>query len=105
LHDYIYQDASFNSFKEYINFIKLIDDTNYAKFEWQANQFAGYLLVPSIKLYQEFIKLIRSDPIVIDDISINPAMGMITIINKLSDVFKASSSVTERRLSCERISL
>jgi Zn-dependent peptidase ImmA (M78 family) len=39
---------------QYYNFITNTDDKEYNSFEWQANEFAGRLLVPKRKLTEEF---------------------------------------------------
>jgi len=62
LHEYIYKEIYFNSIDEWRNFLISVPAFDYKNFEWQANEFAGRLLVPreelanEIKLTMKYIK-------------------------------------------------
>ncbi len=59
LHGYLYQDNGINieNPKEYYDFITHFPDKEYRSFEYQANQFAGRLLVPRQKLIEEVLNI------------------------------------------------
>ena len=59
LHKYIFSSFDFESPGEWRNFILNVPDKEYSGFEWQANEFAGRLLVPFSKLKNEFDKAIK----------------------------------------------
>jgi len=46
LHDYIYNNLDITTPDDYFDFIQYLPDHDYRAFEWQANEFAGRLLVP-----------------------------------------------------------
>jgi Zn-dependent peptidase ImmA (M78 family) len=50
LHQYAYSQFDFASPYEWRNFIQNIPEKEYGNFEWQANEFAGRLLVPYVEL-------------------------------------------------------
>jgi len=50
LHDYIYRQVDFKRIEEWLDFINKIPSEEWAKVEWQADEFAGQLLVPLEKL-------------------------------------------------------
>jgi len=56
LHAYMYKQFYFKNRDEWKQLIKNIPAPNRDKFEWQANEFAGLLLVPRKILRQEFEK-------------------------------------------------
>ena len=59
LHKYIFSLFDFESPAEWRNFILNVPDKEYSGFEWQANEFAGRLLVPFSKLKNEFDKALK----------------------------------------------
>lgn len=50
LHRDVYGSVPFASIEEWIDFVEKIPPPEYQKIEWQADQFAGQLLMPSLKL-------------------------------------------------------
>lgn len=59
LHKYIFIAFDFESPEEWTNFILNAPEKEYSGFEWQANEFAGRLLVPFPELKYELDKAIR----------------------------------------------
>ncbi|MDP3028711.1 MAG: ImmA/IrrE family metallo-endopeptidase [Deltaproteobacteria bacterium] len=59
LHKYILPSIDFNSPEEWRNFILNVPEKEYSGFEWQANEFAGRLLVPYPELVTEFDKILK----------------------------------------------
>jgi hypothetical protein len=53
LHEYIYKEILFNTINEWREFIINVPAFDYKNFEWQANEFAGRLLVPREELVSE----------------------------------------------------
>ncbi len=88
LHRIFYGSFEIQSCEDYIKFISNLSDADYSKLEWQANEFAGKLLVSEKELINELEKLrdgldVRTDS--------DP-----TII--LANIFKVSKKVLEVRL-------
>jgi len=54
LHRRIFQDLAFSTIEEWTEVYQAIDSDDYGKLEFQANAFAGYLLMPSFALVQDF---------------------------------------------------
>ena len=59
LHKYILSLIDFESPEEWRNFILNVPEKEYSGFEWQANEFAGRLLVPYPELMTEFDKILK----------------------------------------------
>lgn len=59
LHKYIFSSFDFESPEEWSNFVNTVPEKEYSNFEWQANEFAGRLLVPFSELKNEFDKAIK----------------------------------------------
>jgi Zn-dependent peptidase ImmA (M78 family) len=55
LHKHIYSTFNVESPEEYLDFIMTFPEEEYRGFEWQANEFAGSLLVPKTKLIEEVL--------------------------------------------------
>jgi hypothetical protein len=53
LHKYIYQEFCIDTPEEYYDFVMNFPEPEYRSFEWQANEFAGSLLVPRTRLLEE----------------------------------------------------
>ncbi len=58
LHKYVYSQLEFGSPKDLFNFIMNVPESEYNDFEWQANEFAGRLLVPRDALVTEIEKIL-----------------------------------------------
>lgn len=59
LHRYVYSEFDFTSPAEWQDFILNIPEKEYGNFEWQANEFAGRLLVPYIELHKALDDALR----------------------------------------------
>ena len=59
LHGYIHDNFNIQIPKDYYNFITNANNEDYGKFEWQANEFAGRLLVPRYMLIDEIKKILE----------------------------------------------
>ncbi len=59
LHKYILSSFDFETPDEWRNFILNVSEKEYGGFEWQANEFAGRLLVPYPQLTTEFDKILK----------------------------------------------
>jgi hypothetical protein len=57
LHRHIYKELPFSTPEEWRDFVLKLSEKEYGNFEWQANEFAGRLLVPREKLILELEKL------------------------------------------------
>lgn len=51
LHGYIYETFEIDTPQEYLNFVMNFPENEYKSFEWQANEFAGSLLVHRTRLF------------------------------------------------------
>jgi Zn-dependent peptidase ImmA (M78 family) len=62
LHDYLYEENKINisTSKDYYKFITNFPEKEYKSFEYQANQFAGRLLVPPKRLAEEVKKIYQT---------------------------------------------
>ncbi len=57
LHRHVYEELHFESPREYADFVLNMPESEHRKFEWQANEFAGRLLVPRSNLHEEIQKV------------------------------------------------
>ena len=60
LHKIFYEQFKIKDIDSYINFLSNIDDKEYGYLEYQANCFAGYFLVPSNHLEEQFKKHLKN---------------------------------------------
>jgi hypothetical protein len=60
LHGKVYQDVSFESVEEWVDFIQSISDDDYNWLEWHCHEFAGLLLVEGNLLKQKFESRVQS---------------------------------------------
>ncbi|WCL50812.1 ImmA/IrrE family metallo-endopeptidase [Leptospira sp. GIMC2001] len=88
LHRSFYGSYDVNSCEDYRNFISNLSESDYSRLEWQANEFAGGLLVSKKDLVDELEKL--RDNFNVRKVS-DPAM-------LLANKFKVSKQVVEVRL-------
>ena len=108
LHKHIY-----NNYKrqiitpeEWKNFIVDMSDTEYRDFEWQANEFAGRLLVPSDKLgaaIGEAYGALKADKKLIAYLNKDPDAVLSRVSPQLCRIFGVSESVIERRVEREKL--
>ena len=98
LHDNIYKQCKFNKMDEWKEFIENFPEKEYSWLEWQANEFAGLVLVPSHHLKRRLsyhVKQLKALKIENDDVILDRA------IEFLSKDFIVSAEVIRRRLSRE----
>lgn len=103
LHEYAYTSNGFSDYQSYSDFISSFDEKTYKQFEWQANMFAGYLLVPTATLTQRAFHIMHTDKTVIDDYAIDRGMGLFSLTERLVEDFSVSNSVIDRRLREESL--
>lgn len=105
LHRSIYDKYEVETEEEYYSFIENIPEEEYSGFEWQANEFAGRLLVPRNKLIEEvqnvydtankrkLIKILETYPMEI----------LARVSHKLCKPFGVLTNVIERRVKEEKL--
>lgn len=101
LHPEILKGAPRDSIDSYLKFVNSIGDEAHRWLEWQANCFAGLILVPSKPLLEKFReaeKMAATNGFAIDDLS---TRGYIA--DWISDFFVVSSQVVESRLTYDGI--
>lgn len=106
LHRYTYKNLPASSPDEWKEFILNMPDKEYASFEWQANEFAGRLLVPRGLLIQEIkdaYEELKSNQILIDYLERNPDAVLARVSPKLCKPFGVSTEVIERRVDRESL--
>ncbi len=97
---------NFNNEYEYIDFIQGIDEKEYKFFEWQANYFAGNLLVPRYELSLEINKIMsifEIDPVLSGILIENPVQVLEGISSSISKKFGVSDEVIIRRANDEKL--
>jgi len=104
-HDYIYKNMNFESSEQWKRFVLQIPDDQYGNFEYQANEFAGRLLVPRGELIGQIEKAteyLRKNNLTryLED---NPDAVLSSISPLISRQFGVSSGVIERRIDRERL--
>lgn len=103
LHKETYAKLSINSPEEWQFFVRNLSEAEYSRFEWQANEFAGRLLVPRDILAAEIEKV--RDRIVREGLGsfleANPEAVMSGVTPALSRPFGVSAEVIETRLDRE----
>lgn len=100
LHDELYQHSVITSVSEWREVQESIGEEDYKWFEWQANAFAGLVLVPRAQLrtqFQEVRTKALSLGLTAGQLEHHPARHQ--IINGLGDRFKVSEQVMEIRLT------
>lgn len=105
LHENFYQDIDIGTAKDYYNFIMSIPEEVYRAYEYQANQFAGRLLVPREKLVEE-VKKISNIIIKKDAINIlkkDPLFVLERVTPSLCKPFGVSEDVIGRRVQEEKL--
>jgi len=100
LHHHVYEMLEFSREEEYLKFMEQLPEEEYGSFEWQANEFAGCLLVPVDKLTDEIEKIYL-------DIKGNNQLDLLKrfpddilsrVSRKMSVPFGVSSAVIEKRV-------
>lgn len=103
LHKVIYDELSLNNSEEWKQFIETVPEREYGYFEYQANEFAGRLLVPRQVLITELEKVL--DEIrqlnLLEYLKQDPGSVLARISPALCKPFSVSYDVIERRLERE----
>jgi Zn-dependent peptidase ImmA (M78 family) len=97
LHKYVYDQANYNSIDDYKIFINNFNEKQYKYFEWQANQFAGNLLVPDKKITEEYYKYYS----IVENVkkkNEDALMSYFDMKSELGKIFCVSDDCIERRL-------
>jgi len=103
LHKEIYKKIPFTSPKEWKHFVLSMADKEYRNFEWQANEFAGRLLVPREKLIAEIEKIYRTieQSGMLRYLSDDPGAVLSRVSPVICKPFGVSENVIERRVERE----
>jgi hypothetical protein len=100
LHREIISTLNFETPPEWKEFIDSIPEKDYRDFEWQANEFAGRLLVPPTKLREEIKKVhevIKKDKQLMHFLEVEPEAVLSRVSPALSKPFGVSTDVIETR--------
>ncbi len=105
LHRSIYDKFKLDTLEDYFLFIENIPEEEYEAFEWQANEFAGSLLVPRMRLIEEVKNIyeIIKQRNLLEYLEMNPMDVLARVSHKLCKPFGVSTDVIERRVSVEKI--
>jgi Zn-dependent peptidase ImmA (M78 family) len=105
LHKDFYNMIVFESAEEWENILLSLPDTEYGFFEYQANEFAGRLLVPREDLVHEIenaLKLLELNNM-LEYLKADPNAVLSRISTQLSRPFGVSTDVIERRVDREKL--
>jgi hypothetical protein len=104
LHKYIYQEFRIDIPEEYYDFVMNFPEAEYRSFEWQANEFAGSLLVPRNRLLEEIgrCKEMLKERKLIHLWDENRSQVLVSMSPLLGRVFGVSDEAIERRITEER---
>jgi Zn-dependent peptidase ImmA (M78 family) len=104
LHDYIYKSYNVESPQEYYDFVMNFPESEYKSFEWQANEFAGSLLVPRDRLLEEIehCKEMLKERELLYLWDENREQALVSMSPLLGRVFGVSDDVIERRINADR---
>jgi Zn-dependent peptidase ImmA (M78 family) len=105
LHKDYYATVVFDSAEEWKEILLSLPDTDYRYFEYQANEFAGRLLVPREDLIHEIgnaLELLKRNNM-LEYIKSDPYAVLSGITTRIAKVFGVSSDVIERRVDREKL--
>lgn len=105
LHKDLYAVIVFESAEEWKEILLSLPDTEYRYFEYQANEFAGRLLVPRKDLVQEIEKSVETlkRNNMLEYLKGDPYAVLSGITPRLARIFGVSSDVIERRVDREKL--
>jgi Zn-dependent peptidase ImmA (M78 family) len=105
LHEDFYTTVVFESAEEWKEILLSLPDTEYRYFEYQANEFAGRLLVPREDLVQEIEKSVETlkRNNMLEYLKGDPYAVLSGITPRLARIFGVSSDVIERRVDREKL--
>lgn len=99
LHDQLYQETKIKSVRDWEALQEAMPEEDYYWFEWQANNLAGLILVPSNQLKDHFdATLDHARALGLSDEILFSEVGKPFVLDELADVFDASKAAVERRL-------
>jgi Zn-dependent peptidase ImmA (M78 family) len=103
LHKDVFANFDIRTIKDWKNFILNISDYEYSSFEWQANEFAGRLLVPHSDLVlaiEQAANIIKENKL-IDYLESDPDAVLSRISPTICKPFGVSEDVIKRRVERE----
>lgn len=106
LHERLYRKQYYENEHEYAAFIQSFPEEDYKQFEFQANEFAGCLLVPQERLIEEIESLVGyiiKEKRLGEYLDRYPHEVLSRISGRLSKPFGVSDSVIEIRVERERL--
>ncbi len=104
LHGYLYTQFRFNDIEDWITTINQMPMSERGIVEWQANEFAGLILVPRAVLRDEFKKALkRVEETIKISFNKNPDLIMDLAIIPLASKFGVSEDVIRIRLERDRL--
>jgi Zn-dependent peptidase ImmA (M78 family) len=105
LHKELYLKFGINSSEDWKDFILNVPENEYRSFEWQANEFAGRLLVPYQELAAEMEKVGETleENNLVPFLKVDPDAVLSRISPRLCKPFGVSTEVIEKRVKRERL--
>ena len=105
LHKELYLKFGVSSPEEWKDFVLNVPENEYRSFEWQANEFAGRLLVPHPELEAEVKKVskILKKRNLLSFLEVDPDAVLSGISQMLCKPFGVSTDVIEKRVKRERL--
>ncbi len=105
LHKKAYKDFAIRSAADYINVIQTLSEKAYSALEWQANQFAGNILVPREALAESLIRAKRAAKrnSLAEKLKSDPGQLLALITPSISREYGVSERVIERRVRDESL--
>ncbi len=105
LHRYIYEQLDFDTVEEYTDFVLYMPDSEHRSFEWQANEFAGRLLVPPDVLHNEVSKVYKTleEKSLLQMVDKEPDEVLERVAPVLSKPFGVSEDVIVKRVHIEKL--
>lgn len=105
LHKNLYTSISFHSAEEWHVILQSLPESEYKNFEYQANEFAGRLLVPRDELINELeisLEIIKQTNL-LDYLKMDPESVFSRISPQLARPFGVSTDVVETRVKREKL--
>ena len=103
LHRDVIEQIGMSTSEDWKNHVLALLEKEYMGYEWQANEFAGRLLVPRKRLEEEMMKVLRSinDKELLEHLVANPDAVLAQMSHSLSQPFGVSEEVIEKRIERE----
>ena len=105
MHKKAYKDFAIRSAADYINVIQTLSEKAYSALEWQANQFAGNILVPREALAESLIRAKKAAKrnSLAEKLKYDPGQLLALITPSISREYGVSERVIERRVRDESL--